>query len=69
LVSHGLVELARAPNLTPQHERLLELESDLSPRLRAPVRVEHHAQDAVDAEPEVPEAGLLDRKVSEFGTC
>ena len=26
------------------------------PRLRAPSRVQHHAQDAVDAEPGVPEA-------------
>jgi hypothetical protein len=28
------------------------------PRLRAPARVQHHAQDAVDAGPGVPEAGV-----------
>ncbi len=52
----GLVEL-RAPDLAPQRERPLELDSDLRPRLRAPVRVQHHAQDAVDAEPRMPEGG------------
>jgi hypothetical protein len=35
-----------------------ELDSDLSPRLRAPARVPHHAQDAVDAEPAMLEAGV-----------
>src|SRR4029453_15484725 len=35
-----------------------ELHTDLSPRLRAPARVQHHAQNAVDAEPGVPEAGV-----------
>src|SRR5437870_13853137 len=29
---------------------------DLWPRLRAPARLQHHAQDAVDAKPRVPEA-------------
>src|SRR5439155_27386851 len=42
-------------NLAPQRERPPELDPDLRPRLRAPVRVQHHAQDAVDAEPGVPE--------------
>jgi hypothetical protein len=51
------VEPPRAPDLAPQRERLLELDSDLRPRLRAAARVQHHAQDAVDAEPGVPEAG------------
>jgi hypothetical protein len=45
-------------NLTPQHERLLELDADLSLRLGAPARVQHHPQDTVDAEPGVPEAGV-----------
>ena len=54
----GLVEPARAPDLTPQRERLPELDPDLRPRLRAPARGEHHAQNAVDAEPGVPEAGV-----------
>ena len=49
--SHSLVEPARASNLTPQGERLPELHADLRPRLRAPPRVQHHAQDAIDAEP------------------
>ena len=40
---------------SPQRERLLELDADLRPRLRAPVRVQHHAHDAVDAEPRVPD--------------
>ena len=52
------VEPPRAPDLAPERERSPELEPDLSPRLRAPARVQHHAQDAVDAEPGVPEAGV-----------
>ena len=36
--------------------RLLELGSDLRPRLGAPTRAQHHAQDAVDAKPGMPEA-------------
>src|SRR5262245_13067082 len=55
-----LVEPARASNLAPKLERLPELHADLSPRLRAPSRVQHHAQHAVDAEPRVPEAGVVD---------
>ena len=43
-------------NLAPQRERSPELDPDLRPRLRAPARVEHRAQDAVDAEPGVPKA-------------
>jgi hypothetical protein len=54
----SLVEPARPPDLTPECERLPELDADLGPRLRAPARMEHHAQDAVDAEPRVPEAGV-----------
>jgi len=30
----------------------------LGPRLRTPARLQHHTQDAVDAEPGVPEAGV-----------
>src|SRR4029453_5472973 len=56
--STGLVEPACAPDLTPQRKRLPELDPDHSPRLRAPPRVQHRAQDAVDAEPGVPEAGV-----------
>jgi len=41
---------------SPQRERPSELDPDLRPRLRAPPGVQHHAQDAVDAEPRVPEA-------------
>ena len=51
----SLVEQPRAPNLAPKRERSFELDPDLRPRLCAPVRVQHHAQDAVDAEPGVPE--------------
>jgi hypothetical protein len=47
------------PNLTPERQRLRDLGLDLRPRLRAPVRVQHHAQDAVDAEPGVPETGVV----------
>jgi hypothetical protein len=36
-----------------------ELGLDLSPRLRAPARVEHHPKDAIDAEPGVPEAEVV----------
>src|SRR5215471_3695043 len=46
-----LVEPSRAPNLTPQRERPPELDPDLSPRLRAPACLQHHTEDAVDAEP------------------
>ena len=55
---HLLGLLARAPDLTPQHERQCELDTDDRPLLRAPARVQHHAQDAVDAEPGMPEAGV-----------
>src|SRR4030095_14839087 len=46
---------------SPQRERLPELDPDLRPRLCAPVRVQHHAQDAVDAEPgcQRPASGLI----------
>jgi len=37
-----LVEPPRAPDLAPQRERSLERDSDLRPRLRAPMRVQHH---------------------------
>ena len=50
-----LVEPPRAPDLTLQRERFRELGLDLRPRLRAPACVEHHAQNAIDAEPGVPE--------------
>jgi hypothetical protein len=53
-----LVEPARSPNLTPQRERLPELNADLSPLLRAPARDAAYAQDAVYAEPRVPEASV-----------
>ena len=46
----------RAPDLAPQRERTPELDTDDGPRLGAPSRAEHHAQDAVDAEPGVPQA-------------
>jgi len=53
-----LVEPPLAPNFAPQLERSLELDPDLRPRLRTPVRLQHQAQDAVDTEPRVPEAGV-----------
>src|SRR6266566_9759459 len=54
----SLVEPAGAPDLASQRERSLELDPDLRPRLGAPAGVQNHAQDAVDAEPGVPEAGV-----------
>src|SRR5207245_10621037 len=43
---------------------------DLRPRLRAPARLQHHAQNAVDAEPGVPEAGaLVGPRVGEAAEC
>src|SRR6266849_168830 len=51
-----LVEPPRALDLTLQREGLLERGLDLRPRLRAPALVQHRTQDAVDAEPGVPEA-------------
>src|SRR2546428_2233888 len=53
-----LGEPPRPPDLTPERERLLELGLDLRPRLRAPALVQHRAQDAVDSEPGMPEAGV-----------
>src|SRR4029077_3273009 len=53
------VEPARAPDLAPERERLRELCLDLRPRLRAPMRVQHHAHNAVDAEPGRPEASVV----------
>ena len=52
------IEPPGAPNLTPERERRLELGPDLRPRLRVPARGQHRAQDAVDAEPGVPETGV-----------
>src|SRR5262245_16129953 len=40
---------------SPQRERPPELDPRHRPRLRAPTGVQHHVQDAVDAEPGVPE--------------
>src|SRR5207249_2277586 len=40
-----LVKPSRAPDLAPQRQRLLELGLNLWPRLRAPARVPHRAQD------------------------
>jgi len=54
-----LVKPSRAPDLAPQRVRLLELDADLCPRLRALPCVQHHAQDSVDAEPGMPEAGVV----------
>src|SRR5215510_4169428 len=42
------------PDLAPQRERSPELDAPDGPRLRAPALVQHHAQDAVDAEPGTP---------------
>src|SRR5262245_61342534 len=43
------------------HVALVRARDHLRPRLHAPVRVENHAQDAVDAEPGMPEAGACHR--------
>ena len=53
-----------APNLSPQRERSLELGPNLRSRLRAPARTQHHAQHAVDAEPRVPEAGVVQPRLA-----
>ena len=50
--------LPRGGVQTPQRKRVPELDPDLPPRLRAPALVQHRAQDAVDAEPGMPEAGV-----------
>jgi len=57
-ISSELVKPSRAPDLAPQRQRLLELGFDMWPRLRAPARRQHRAQDAVDAEPGMPEADV-----------
>ncbi len=44
-------EPSRTSDLAPERERLCELCFDLWPCLRAPARVQHRAQHAVDAEP------------------
>jgi hypothetical protein len=49
------VESPRAPDLAPQRECPPELDADDEPFLRAPAWLQHHAQDAVDAELRVPE--------------
>jgi hypothetical protein len=59
--------ITRAPDLATQRERSPELDSDLRPRFRAPARVRHHAQDSVDAEPRVPEAGVVHTAYFPFG--
>jgi hypothetical protein len=52
-----------APDLAPQRERTPELDTDDGPRLGAPSRVEHHAQDAVDAGQRVLEARVHVRRI------
>jgi len=52
-------EPAASPDLAPQRKRSLELDPDLRPHLGALAFVQHHAQDALDAEPGVPEAGVV----------
>ena len=53
-----LIKPPRAPDLTPQPERPTEFDTDDEPRLPAPSGVQHHAQDAGDAQPGVPEADV-----------
>src|SRR5262249_59697558 len=55
------LEPPRATNFAPQRQRPPELDADDEPFLRAPARVQHHAQDAVDAEPGMPEAEVSSR--------
>jgi len=45
------------PHLAPQRERPPELDSDHRPCLRAPARLQHHAQHTIDAEPGVARGG------------
>ena len=49
---------AAAEEAISSAKREVGVDGDLSPRLRAPARLQHHAQDALDAEPRVPEAGV-----------
>ena len=56
---HWLVEPPRAPDLASQRERPPELDTDDGSSLCAPASLQHHAQDAVDAEPGVLEAGVV----------
>jgi hypothetical protein len=42
----NLAEPPRSPDLTPHRERPPELDAYLTPRLRAPARVQHNAQNA-----------------------
>jgi hypothetical protein len=42
----------------------LELDADLNPVPRALARLQHHAQDAIDAEPGVPEAGVVHARLT-----
>ena len=56
--------ITRAPDLAPQRDRSLELDPDLGPRLRAPARLQHRAQDAVDTEPRMPEVGVSAMRVA-----
>ena len=56
---HWLVEPPRLSNLASSGDRPPELDADDEPRLCVPSRLQHHAQDAVDAEPGVPEAGVV----------
>jgi hypothetical protein len=56
--SHVQLKPPSSPDLAPERERFLELGLDLRPRLRAPALVQHHAKQAMDAEPGMPEAGV-----------
>src|SRR6266545_3669564 len=55
-LSHSRIEPTGAPDLAPERERLLD-SAFLRPRLHARARVQHRAQDAVDTQPGMPEAG------------
>src|SRR2546428_13289399 len=56
---YGLIEPPRSAHLAPKRERPPELDPYLRPRLRAPALVQHRAQDAVNAEPGMPEAASV----------
>ena len=64
---HGLVEPPRAPDLTPHRQRPPELDADHGPRLRAPARLQHPAQDAADSGARGARDGRLVSFIVPFG--
>src|SRR5437016_14226823 len=66
VISNPSVKPSRAPDLASQRDGFPELDHHHGPLLPAPVRMQHHTHDTVDAEPGMPEARVVYRGHMQF---